>query len=383
MHISTRLIVGGSQENTVLSCEGQSDLGHTVSLVYGPLYGPEGSMLERAERHGGIETIETPHLVRELAPRRDLLCSIQLRRLIRSWRPDVVHTHSSKAGIIGRVAAWKEHVPCVVHTIHGLAFHPYQAKWRNMIYVAAERRAARACHRILCVADAMREQALAAGIGRPEQYETVYSGMEVDRFLEPGVTRAEMRRELGIGDDEYVIGTISRLAELKGHDDLLDALGPVLKEHPHIRLLWIGDGWWRERIMGRVKSMGLEDRVTANGLVPPGEIPRCLQAMDLLIHASYREGLPRAVTQALLTATPVIAYDVDGTREVCIDGETGRLIPPGDKSQLAAAVRGMMDDPATAEAMGQRGRELCRHRFAASTMVEHLEKVYASVLDER
>ena len=175
MHISTRLILGGSQENTVLSCEGQAERGHAVSLVFGPIYGPEGSHLERAQAHGGIECIETPHLVRQLSPIKDWRCYCDLRRLIRTWKPDVVHTHSSKAGILGRFAAWKENVPRVVHTIHGLPFHPYQSFWRNAVYILAERMAAKRCHVIVCVAKAMQDQALKAGVGKEEQYRVVYS----------------------------------------------------------------------------------------------------------------------------------------------------------------------------------------------------------------
>jgi glycosyltransferase involved in cell wall biosynthesis len=380
MHISTRLILGGSQENTVLSCEGQAEAGHAVSLVYGPIYGPEGSLLERARAHGGIETIETPRLVRELAPIKDARCRRDLRRLIRDWRPDVVHTHSSKAGILGRIAAWRERVPCVVHTIHGLAFHRYLPKWRNAIYIAAERHAARHCHTIVCVADAMRDQALAAGIGRPEQYVTVYSGMEVDRFLHPAESRETLRAEFGLAPDDFVIGTVSRLAELKGHDDLLDALGPMMRGDRSVKLLWVGDGWWRDRLLGRVESMGLADQVHTTGLVPPDRIPGCMQAMDLVVHPSYREGLPRAVTQALLSARPAIAYDVDGTREVCIDGETGRLLAPGDRDALAEAARWMREHPEERAEMGRRGRALCERRFAAETMVASLGEVYDAQL---
>ncbi|MHC4991584.1 MAG: glycosyltransferase [Planctomycetota bacterium] len=225
MHISTRLILGGSQENTVLSCEGQVARGHEVSLVFGSIYGPEGSLLQRVRAHGGIETIETPNLVRELSPRRDHRCYRDLRRLIASWRPDVVHTHSSKAGILGRFAAWKQRVPCVVHTIHGLAFDRFQPAWRNAIYVRAERLAARRCHRIVTVAEAMRDEALAAGIGRPEQYEVVYSGMEVAPFLQAEAGRPAARAALGVREDDVVLATIARLAEMKGHDDLLATAG--------------------------------------------------------------------------------------------------------------------------------------------------------------
>ena len=383
MHISTRLILGGSQENTVLSCEGQAEAGHTVSLVYGPIYGPEGSLLERVKQHGGIEMIETPNLVRDLSPLRDLRCYFDLKKIIAQWQPDVVHTHSSKAGILGRLAAWKARVPCVVHTIHGLAFHPFQNKWRNAIYIAAERFAARRCHRIVCVADAMRDQALAARIGRRDQYVTVYSGIETDPFVQPSHSPQAMRAELGLAEDDFVLGTIARLAELKGHDDLLDALSPMMHTHSNIKLLWVGDGWWRDRLMKRVQCLGLESQVVLTGLVEPQRIPECLGAMNVLVHPSYREGLPRAVPQALLSGVPAIVYDVDGAKEVCIDGEVGRLVPPGDLTALRDAVQWMMDHPKERQEMGQRGRERCKDRFGAAGMVKKLETIYAQVLAQR
>lgn len=382
MHISTRLILGGSQENTVLSCEGQAERGHHVSLVYGPIYGPEGSLLDRVHRHGRIETTETPHLVRAISPVTDLRCYCDLRRIIRDWNPDVVHTHSSKAGIIGRLAAWNQDVPCVVHTIHGLAFHPYQAKWRNALYVLAERIAAKRCHRLICVADAMRKQARAKHVGQADQYVTVYSGMEVDRFINPCWSRDEVRAELGFANDDFVLGTISRLAELKGHDDLLDAVSPLMRERANLKLLWVGDGWWRDRLLKRVADMGLNRRVVHTGQVSTEQIPRYLQAMDALAHPSYREGLPRTVPQALLSGVAVIVYDVDGAREACAEGETGRLVGPGDSAALRDAVQWMMDHPAERAEMARRGQEVCRTRFAASTMVDQLEVVYESVLSQ-
>lgn len=385
MHISTRLILGGSQENTVLSCEGQAERGHDVSLVFGPIYGPEGSLLERVNRFRtadgrAIQAIETPHMVRELDIWRDPRCYRDLRRLMRGWKPDVVHTHSSKAGILGRIAAWKERVPCIVHTVHGPPFHKYEKRWRNAMYIHSERVAAKRCHVIACVADAMRDQFLAAKIGRADQYVTVYSGMEVDTFIKSPWTRVEVRRELGIGEHDFVAGTVARLAENKGHDDLLTGLGPLMAERPELTLLWVGDGWWRERLLGRVKSIGLTDRVRTTGLVPPDQIPKYMAAMDVLIHPSYREGLPRTVTQALLSSVAAIAYDVDGTSEVCIDGQTGRLVAPGDLAALREAVIWMMDHPPERCAMGRRGQAMCRDRFSATRMVEHLESIYEACL---
>ena len=392
MHISTRLILGGSQENTVLSCEGQAADGHDVALVYGPIYGPEGSMLERVrmfrtppKANGSprsIEPIETPNLVRQISPLRDRRCLTDLKRLIAALNPDVVHTHSSKAGILGRMAAWSMRVRCVVHTVHGPPFHRYESSWRNATYKLAERHAAKRCHRIICVADAMRDQFLAAGIGRPQQYVTIYSGMEVDAYLRPARRRDDVRAELRLASNDFVLGTVARLAEHKGHDDLLDALGPLMQQHRHVKLLWVGDGWWRERLMQRVRDLGLQSQVITTGLVPPESIPKSMQAMDALAHPSYREGLPRAVTQGLLSALPVVAYDVDGTREVCRDRDTGLLVRPGDLGALRGSVQWMLDHAGERAAMGRRGREFCRSRFDARVMVHRLQETYASVLEQ-
>ncbi|MDP6693086.1 MAG: glycosyltransferase family 4 protein [Phycisphaerales bacterium] len=380
MHISTRLILGGSQENTILSCMGQVDEGHAVSLVFGPIYGPEGSLRDRAEAQGGIEMIETHNLVRELAPIRDYRCYGDLKQIIRRWKPDIVHTHSSKAGIIGRAAAWKLGVPCVVHTIHGLPFHPYEKAWRNAIYIASERWAARRCHRIACVADAMRDQALAKGIGQKDQFVTVYSGMEVETYLQPQLSSEEMRKKLGLRQEDFVIGTVSRLAEHKGHDDILDALGEELLGNPSMKLLWVGDGRLRERLEKRINELGIENQVILTGLVQAEAIASYIAAMDLLVHPSYHEGLPRAVVQALLGGKPVVANDVDGTREVCIPDKTGYLIGVGDHEALRKSVIELRDNPEKRTVLGNAGRLLCKEKFAASKMVQNLDTLYRKVL---
>ncbi|MEM1184673.1 MAG: glycosyltransferase family 4 protein [Planctomycetota bacterium] len=408
LHISTRLILGGSQENTVLSCEGQANNGHDVHLAFGPIYGPEGSHLDRVSAFRtddgrGITSHELPNMVREIHPVKDHFCfHNDLKKLMRDVKPDVVHTHSSKAGILGRWAAWSArlpngHRPAVIHTIHGPPFMPIEGgvgkraavRTKNAIYTAAESFAAKRCHLILSVADAMTEQFLDRGIGRPEQYLTVRSGLETEPFITagPGDDRASVRRELGFEDDDFVIGTVARLAEHKGHDDLLDALGDELKVRPNWKLLWVGDGWWRDRLLGRVREMGLTDRVITTGLVPNAQVPRFMRAMDVLAHPSYREGLPRTVPQALLTGVPSVAHDVDGTKEICIDAVankengTGRLVSPGDHPGLREAVLWMFDHPEERAGLGARGRDLVLQDFSARRMVEHLEEVYAQAID--
>jgi glycosyltransferase involved in cell wall biosynthesis len=436
LHISTRLILGGSQENTVLSCEGQARLGHEVHLAFGPIYGPEGSLLERIEgfnrrcaagtertasgdpcRPIGVHVV--PHLCREVSLTADAICLGELKRLIADLAPDVVHTHSSKAGVLGRAAAWSvaHRTPpepassaragrsraghstvapwspdpmAVIHTIHGPPFMPIgggalqRAKThaKNLLYTLAERYAARRCHTIVSVADAMTEQFLARGIGRPAQYITVRSGMETGPFLtpRPGEHRHEVRAELGLGEHDFVIGTVARLAEHKGHDDILDALGEQLRAHPGWKLLWVGDGWWGDRLRTRVREMGLASQLVTTGLVPNDRVPAMMRAMDVLVHPSYREGLPRTVPQALLAGVTPIAYDTDGTREVCRTGETGVLVPLADRAALRGAVVAMYERADERLRLAGAGRAECAREFAADRMVHMLEEVYARAL---
>ena len=381
MHVSTRLIIGGSQENTVLSCMGQSDAGHEVSLVYGPIHGPEGSMLPEVEAHGGIEAIETKNMVRQIAPIRDFRCLDDLTRLIRKMRPDVVHTHSSKAGILGRHAARRAGTPAIVHTIHGLPFHPYQSELKNRIFIGLESRAAKRCDAIVCVADAMRNQALEHGIGAPEQYVTIRSGMDTESFLKERSDREQWRTRFGFTPDDFVVGTVARLAELKGHDDLLDALGEDLKSDRRLKLLWVGDGFHGERIRSRIRTLGLQDSIVEAGRCDPEDIPAIMHSIDLLAHPSWREGLPRTVPQALLSGTPVVAHDVDGTGEVVIEGRTGRLVPPGDHPRLRKAILDARRNPMIEKELAENGRRLCKDMFSSEKMVSELEKLYESLLD--
>lgn len=408
LHISTRLILGGSQENTVLSCEGQSALGHDVHLAYGPIYGPEGSLLARVQdfrTHDGrgIGCHEVADLVREISPRADRACLRALTELIGRLDPDIVHTHSSKAGILGRMAAWRvfreggRRKPAVIHTIHGPPFMPgggIGTRVKNWVYTVAERHGADRCHTIVSVADAMTEQFLARGIGRAGQYVTVRSGMETERFLKagPGEDRESVRAALGIPKEAFVIGTVARLAEHKGHDTLLDGLGSDVRTDPRWRLLWVGNGWWADRLLARVRSMGLEKQVIATGLVAQERIPSMMRAMDVLCHPSEREGLPRTVPQALLCGVPVVASDCDGTPEACLDPftdpeipqgrMTGRLFPVGDSDKLRAAVRWMHENPEDRVRLGQQGRAICATAFSAETMVAALEDVYRRAIEE-
>ncbi|MCX7914823.1 MAG: glycosyltransferase family 4 protein [Verrucomicrobiae bacterium] len=368
-HVITRLIVGGAQENTLASCVGLRARGYEVDLVVGPQTGPEGSLHEQA-RAAGVPMIVLPELVRAPNPLADLPAARALVRLFRQRRYDLVHTHSGKAGFVGRWAARRAGVPIVVHTIHGPSFYRYQNPLGNWLFCWAEKIAAEWTTQFVSVADAMTQQYLAAGVGRPNQYVTIRSGMNVGAFCEARADAA-LRKRLGIEDGDLVVGKVARLFRLKGHRYLFEAIPRIVREIPNVKFLLVGDGPYRqlfERTAG--------PHVIFAGLVPPAEIPRYIAVMDVLVHLSLREGLPRTLPQALACGKPVVAFDVDGAREVCRDGETGFLIPAEDTDRLAEAVIRLLRDPALAHRMGVAGRKWVATEFDERRMVDQLDALY-------
>jgi glycosyltransferase involved in cell wall biosynthesis len=374
-HVITRLVIGGAQENTIATVLGlQNRPGLQVRLVAGPTTGPEGSLESAFAAQPELLTI-LPSLVRPVHPWFDLLAWQSLAKMFRAERPTIVHTHSGKAGILARLAARRAGVPIIIHTIHGPSFGPFQGSVANLVFRAAERQAAEVTTHFISVADAMTRQYLAAGVGRPEQYSRIFSGFALEPFL-AARNDPELRARLGIAPTDFVIGKIARLFQLKGHEDLIDAAPEVLRRYPQTKFLLVGDGVLRPRLQERARAAGLEKVVIFAGLVPPTEIPRYVGVMDTVAHLSRREGLPRALPQALAAGRPVVAYDCDGANEVCFSGQTGFLISPGDIKALTERLAQLADDPALRERMGGQGQEFVRKNFAVETMVENIYALY-------
>lgn len=375
-HIITRLILGGAQENTILTCEGLRAAGHDVTLITGPPLGPEGELLSRA-RAGGYRVEIIDDLRREISISRDRASAKQLRKLLGKLQPDIVHTHSSKAGIIGRKVAARLDGIKVVHTIHGLAFHRYNSWWRNRLYVALEKRAAKRSDAIISVAEAMSAQSLSAGVGRADQYTTVYSGMEVEPYLSSPAEADEFRRSLKLPPNAVLVTQVSRLAELKGHEFIIEAARRVRDKR--VIFCFVGDGHWRGRIEKQIAKAGLTKRFRLTGLLPPEQIPAVMHATDILVHCSLREGLARALPQAMLAGTAVISFDIDGAREV-VDYETGILLPAKDTPGLVESIKLLVGQAELRKTLGLAGRERCRVRFDWRTMVNEIEQVYRRVM---
>ena len=303
LHIITRMIVGGAQENTMLSCALADRTRFSSELLTGPQTGPEGDLHGESRARGVTLRIE-PSLVRELHPWKDLVALVRLVRVFRRGDWDVVHTHSSKAGILGRLAARIAGIPVVVHTVHGWGFHPRQSAAIRHFYVMLERACARWCARLIVVGGADREAGLALGIGRPEQYVLVRSGIEIEVYRDVSVTPAEVRRRFGIPADAFVIGCVGRLSAQKAPLDLVAAFAKVAAEVGSAHLLLVGDGPLRGEVEAAVRKAGLTGRVHLAGL--RRDVPELLRAFDVFALASHWEGLPRVFSQAMAAGLPMI-----------------------------------------------------------------------------
>ena len=379
-HVITRLILGGAQENTLLSCEDlMHHYGDEVLLITGPPLGPEGSLLERA-RAKGVPTQLIPSLRRSIHPWRDAISYRAIKRVLRRFRPEVVHTHSAKAGFLGRAAASALRVPVVVHTVHGAPFHPYQSWVARAFFRACERWAAQRCHALVTVADAMTELLVQAQVALRHKCITIYSGMEVEPFLESAPLREPTRQQLGYQSHHIVIGKVARLFRLKGHEDVVRAARQVIATHPNARFLFVGDGILAVSLRAQIAAAGLERFFQFTGLVAPDRVPALLAAMDIVVHASLREGLARVLPQALIAGKPVVSYDVDGAREVVIPDVTGYLVPPKDVDSLARAICRLAADPALRARQGREGQQRFSDLFRHQRMTQLLRDLYQQLL---
>jgi glycosyltransferase involved in cell wall biosynthesis len=372
-HVITRMIVGGAQETVLLAAALSDRSRFEPVVVCGPQTGAEGSLHEEVRRRG-LELVVVPQLVREVHPVKDALAVPALARLFRQRGFDVVHTNSSKAGVVGRLAARRAGVGTVVHTVHGWPFHEHQPRPVAATWRVLERRMAALTDRLVVVADADRVKGLAAGVGTAGQYVTVHSSLELARYDPLRPQRDAVRRELGLPFDAPVIGAVNRLSTQKDPLSLVDAFARVRAATPAARLLLVGDGPLAREVRERVARLGLSDAVTMTGL--RDDVPRLLQAMDVFASTSLWEGLPRTIIEAMASGLPVVATPADGVVDVVKDGVTGRLVTSGGARAFADAVLGVLSAPELAAELARNGCGRAQE-FDASRMARSLEDLYA------
>lgn len=371
------MIVGGAQENTLASVVRVAPDRYESHLWTGPQLGKEGSLLEEAVARG-VDPVFIPDLVRELAPLRDARATWDLVARLRRESFDIVHTHCSKAGILGRVAAKLAGVPVIIHTAHGWSFHDQMPAWRRNVYVAAERGLVPASDSLVSVSHRTTRMGLDAGIGRPEHYTMIRSGIPLELFRPDDDARARTRAEWGFAADELVVGTVGRLSQQKNPRDFVELARRVRARGLRVRFLYVGDGPLRAEIQEQINDAGLTADVTLAGV--RRDVPAQLAAMDVFVLTSLWEGLPRVVPQALAIGRPVIAYDISGMREIVRDGHNGWAIEPGSVDSLEARVVELCERPALREELSRRAVEEFDPSFSEDEMIRQLVALYDRLL---
>jgi|GEM_PF-30144 len=378
VHIITKFAVGGAQESALATLQGLPAREFGQLLICGTEVDAEGSLLREA-RETGIQIELEPALVREISPAADLKATWRISRRLRRIRPDIVHTHSSKAGLIGRVAARVARVPHVVHSVHGWSFNDQMARGVRATYVAAERIAARMTDALIVESSTDLPKGLGRRIGSADKYVLIRNGIDLARFenVNRDDARRRVRAELNIPIDAWVAGSVGRLADQKDPLLMVEAFVHVTQRVKNAHFVWVGDGPLRHDVERHARALGVAESFHLAGV--RRDVPDVLASFDAFALSSRWEGLPRTVTEAMTVALPVVATSVDGTVEAVDDGVNGFLVPSGDADALGAALVRLAADRGLAERLGEAGRARSRW-FSRDVMNEDVATLYRRLL---
>lgn len=388
MHVITRMDMGGSAQNTLLTCLGLNKRLYDVLLVFGP--GTESEMTPLEEeivtgrlelaRKSGVRCLMVDGLLRRIDPLKDMATAFSLWRLCRRERPDIVHTHTSKAGILGRWAAFLAGVPAIVHTPHGHVFFGHFSIGFSRLFYLAEKLTEPVTDMLVALTQGEKKDYLDLGLTRGHKMATVHSGVDTRLFAPVEVDNAEKRASLGLRPDGPVVGSVGWLLPIKGPDLLLEAMARVWKEMPDARLLFIGKGFLEKKLRKRAADLGMSDRVCFAGW--RDDIPEILQIMDVFVLPSRNEGMGRAIVEAMAAGKPVIGTDVGGIPDLIVNGRNGFLVPAENALALAEAIIQILMDRNLAAQMGAEGTRQAG-RFDLKAMHEQVSRLYETLWSRR
>jgi glycosyltransferase involved in cell wall biosynthesis len=373
-HIITKLELGGAQQNTLFTVRTLSRTQYEPFLITG-----SGGLLDaEAAADTRFTTYFIPELIRSVLPWGDIIAAVKIWKILRAQKPALVHTHSSKAGIVGRWAAWCAGVPVIVHTVHGFGFNSRQRMPVRALFILAERVTAAITDKLVVVADQDRVKGLAYGIGNAAKYTVIRSGIDVESFKTALVDREAVRREWGILPGTKVVTSIGPLKPQKNLADFIRVAARVSARRADCVFLIVGDGEQRAALEGLCERSGMSGRVRFLGW--RNDTVNILGITDVFVMTSLWEGLPRSIVEAMCRAVPVVANAVDGVREVVRTGSTGYLFEPFAVEEMAAAIVRILEDPSMARSMGESGRRAIGEEFDISFMVRQQETLYRALL---
>ena len=381
LHIITRLIVGGAQWNTLYTCRGLNEGGRFDAVILsGKPIGSEGELVSKAEEFG-IEVVLLDDQVREIDPIRDVRAFIKMVRFIRKGNFQIVHTHSSKAGILGRLAGWVAGVPIRIHTVHGWSFHNQMSRVTRRAIVTLEKMLSIVTDAYIIVTRADQQKGREVGIGDDGKYILIRSGIDYSRF--DGNCRGDdsLRKELGLDEECMLIGSLGRLSAQKSPLDFVRLAKGLSEEIENVAFLYLGDGPLRSDFEHLTSSLGLSEKVHLLGM--RHDVNRVMGALDIYVHTSRWEGLPRAFLEATACGVPVVATAVDGAVEFFEDGINGFLVAPGDIPAMAVRVKELLLDHDLRQKIVERARERMGKEYSVESMVKEIETLYWDLLRKK
>ncbi len=378
--VLSRLNIGGPSRHVILLTAGLNDECFRSTLIVGRENAREGHLFEKARAHG-VEPIRLASLQRDVHPLDDGRAFLHLFRLFRRLRPQIVHTHASKAGALGRLAARCAGVPIVVHTFHGHTFHSYFHPLLSSLLRALERTLARWTTRIITLSPTLKEELIRYRIAPAEKIDVIPLGLELEHFAESDRFRGELRRQLGLDEAIPLVCSVGRLVPVKNHMLLLQAFDRVLQHRPEAHLLLVGDGELRPRLEAMSDRPPLRGHLSFLGWRE--DLERIYADADLVVNSSLNEGTPVAVIEAMAAARPVIATAVGGVPDLIRHGETGWLVPPMDPEALAAQILYVLDHPEEAAHVARAAQAFALAHFRADQLIQRMRELYLTLLASR
>jgi glycosyltransferase involved in cell wall biosynthesis len=391
IHIITRLDMGGSAQNTLLTVSNHDPKRYSVRLIKGS--SGESAMTEDESqlvkdrladaRKKGVEVINIPSLLRRISPLNDLIALISIFQLLHQSKPDIVHTHTSKAGILGRLAAWMARVPIIIHTPHGHVFYGHFPKSLSRMFLHIENLLGRITHHHIALTPQEGNDYLNSGVSTPSNTSVIHSGVDVHRFNEGAKERTKKRKELGIPPDSLVVGYVGWLIPIKGVTNLVNAMARVAEQHPKSLLVVVGKGDDKGeeemRLKEQVASLGLADRVRFLGW--RSDVDEIMGCFDVFVLPSLNEGMGRVLVEAMAGGLPIVASRVGGIPDLVKNGQNGLLVPPKDASALEKAICDLFADKKKRKRMGKAGKKMCR-QYSAEAMVGQIDNLYTELVEK-
>jgi len=370
-------VISGSGLNTFLTMRGLDKEEYETTLACAP-----GGKLIPLVRSHRMKVITFKNLVQPLHPVRDALAVFDLAVFMKKNPYHVVHTHNSKAGFVGRLAAKLAGVPVIVHTVHGFAFHDEEPPWRQWLFRKAERLASHWCDRMIFISQPLMEWALKARIAEKKKMLKIYSGIELDRFKPATEEETKrLREKWGLGERDAVVGIVSKLWEGKGHELLIEAFRKIRQKKREAKLVMVGEGYLLNSLRAFADKLELNDAVIFAGFQQ--EVAQIIAAFDVAVLPSLFEGMGRVLLEAMAMEKPVVASRVGGIPDLVEHGVNGYLVSPGNVREIEHALFTILDDPVLAKRMGKEGREKITSRFSAATMVDSIERIYRELLSRK